>query len=315
MPTSSLPFHRTGPLLQTETIDDTKDPCPVFDGKTWHIYGSGGSSKNEVWDVLHAKAATIDGPWILDKNSTIHGVAGPHAVAPGVIFDNGKFHMFLQTDCYALGSQVEYLVSEDGENFYHVNTALESIPSTKEAGIYDPHPAIIDGKKYFVYSGFPKVGHGDIYLAESSSNTLEGPWKRLGSILTHEDVPEYHNQHSQPDYEWGLEGAQLTQLPSGVIVLTAVCFLPKGAKGSRQRVFLAVASNILGPYKTIGPILNPSSREWESGENGHATLLIDKENLHLFYQGRSLNGHWRYGRADTKTKNIEALASKVLAGS
>ena len=314
IPSSNLAFSRKGPLVSLPEAEDTKDPCPVFDGKTWHIFGSGGSSSTETWAILHATAPTIEGPWEIEEHATLYGVSGPHAVAPGVLYDAGKFHMFLQTDYSALGSKIEYLVSDDGHSFYHVNTALEPLPGTNEAGIYDPHPAIIDGKKYFVYSGFPRVGHGDIYLAKSSGSSWGGPWNRLGAILTHEDVP-YHNQHENPDYEWGLEGAQLAQLPSGVIVLTAVCFLPEGKRGSRQRVFLALASNILGPYKHVGPVLNPGSEDWESGENGHATTLIDKDNMRIFYQGRAMNGHWKYGLAEAKTEEIEALASKILTGS
>ena len=311
LPAPAITFHRAGPLLAAGEADDTKDPCPVFDGKQWHIYGSKGSNDVLV-GILHATAPTPNGPWKFEENAITHGIKNPHACAPGVIFDKGMFHMFLQTDYDQLGSRIEYLRSEDGKNFFLVNTALEPIPNGREAGIYDSHPALIDGKCYFVYSGFPKVGHGDIYLAESSTNTWEGPWKRLGTILTHEEVP-FHNQHENPDYEWGLEGAQLAQLPSGIILLTAVCFLPEGKRGYRQRVFLALASNILGPYKTIGPILNPSSEEWEAAENGHATTLVDNNNLRIFYQGRNLKGYWRYGVAEAKTQDLEAIAKEVLA--
>jgi hypothetical protein len=58
------PSFRTGPLFIPRDFQDIKDPCPVFDGKQWHIFGSGGTSGIEIWGKLcHAVAPAIDGPW------------------------------------------------------------------------------------------------------------------------------------------------------------------------------------------------------------------------------------------------------------
>ena len=27
------------PLFDPKTVDDVKDPCPVFDGQLWHMFG------------------------------------------------------------------------------------------------------------------------------------------------------------------------------------------------------------------------------------------------------------------------------------
>ncbi|MEO6508644.1 MAG: hypothetical protein ABIO02_01710, partial [Patescibacteria group bacterium] len=245
------------------------------------------------------------------------------------VFDEGEFHMFIQTEFLGLNGRIEYLKSKAGDVFDFVTTAIQPLQDTltpeelsimqeriPEAGLYDSHPAMINGQKYLLYSGASEVGRPDIYLVKSSSNKWEGPWQRLrpsrtkDAILMHDEVI-HHNQRESREYEWGLEGAQLVQLPSGRIILIAVCFLPEGERGTRQRVFLAVARNILGPYQTLGHILLPE-KAWESGENGHATGILNDGSLVIFYQGRPVNGNWRYGMASIKIDQLEKYIHSFL---
>jgi len=118
---------------------------------------------------------------------------------------------------------------------------------------------------------------------------------RLGRILDHDDVAHHHNPRDHSDYEWGIEGAQLAELPDGRVLLNATCFLPQGRRGERQRVFLAVADSVNGPFRSLGPVLEPQ----ELGENGHATVLVEPDHLVLCYQSRleSTSHFWRYGLA------------------
>jgi hypothetical protein len=291
------PDHAT-PLIPSSIYQHTKDPCAVFDGKLWHIYGSGDTCKGEKLEILHSVASSADGPWTVVEPAILRDVSGPDICAPGVIYDfqEGVFHMFVQTSCFQLDGIIEHLVSSDGTNFHKISTALESIPDTDEAGIYDPHPALINGKAYFVYSGFPKLGHGEIYLAESESSNWYGPWKRCGRILSYGDVP-FHNSHDYPEHEWGLEGGQIVQLPNGKIVLNVVCFLTDEQPGRKQRVLFAVADNVYGPYTILKLMLKPSQMGWASGENGHASIVVENDMLRLFYQARSHEGksNWQYG--------------------
>ncbi|GEM_PF-689099 len=318
----SLPLiNRIGPLISQPTqYTDTKDPCPVFDGKIWHIFGSGGSSQVEVWKILHATAQSLEGPWQEQPPAILEGVSGDHVAAPGVVYDEQEkiFHMFVQKDFAALGGTVEHLISKNGTLFRHADTALRSILNTGEAGIYDPQPTIIKGQKYLSYSGTPTaeqlptffLAKPDLYLAKSTTNSWDGPWERMGRILGHEEVP-HHNQHDHPDYEWGLEGSQLLELPNGKILMNAVCFLPDGPRGTRQRIFFAVANKVTGPYKSLGVMLNPTPNGWESGENGHAAAFIDGNALHLFYQARGLNdssNRWRYGIASYDLMKLQYLS-------
>lgn len=311
---SIKPLAKYGPLFTDTQFKDTKDPCPVFDGTTWHIFGSGGSVRDEKWKILHATAPTLNGPWKEVEPAKLIGVEGDHVAAPGVVYDveDRLFHMIVQTDFLAVDGTIEYLTSSDGLTFHKVNTALTPIPDTEEAGLYDPHPAIVGGEKYVVYSGTPRVIHNgvrhvskpNIFLAKSTSNKWSGPWQRMGKILDHADIAEHHNQVDHPSYEWGIEGPQLIELPSGKILLKATCFLPEGNFGSRQRVFFSIADRVTGPYRTLGPVLTDSLEEWESGENGHAAGFLRDGLLYIFYQARSNKvaddaaaNNWRYGIA------------------
>lgn len=282
------------PLFQPSGLDDVKDPCPVFDGQLWHMFGSGGTVTVESWKIYHATAPHLEGPWTQHDLITLP-VEGSGVAAPGVVFDAGVFHMFIQTEFMKSGGRCEHLVSNDGFVWVTLPAALAALPGTDEDGIYDPHPAEIGGAKYIVYSAMPRfatVPQPDVFLARSRSGTWFGPWDRMGKILDHDEIP-HHNPRSHPDYEWGIEGPQLVELPDGRVLLNATCFLPQGARGSRQRVFLAVADRVEGPYHTLGPVLDHS----EPGENGHSTVMVMGGEMVVFYQSRvpETQHRWRYG--------------------
>jgi hypothetical protein len=313
-----IEVFRGCPLIETEIFRDTKDPCPVFDGKLWHLYGSGGSVVEEVWHILHATAPEISGPWELRDNVKLIGVSGPHVAAPSIMFDQQEklFHMFVQTDFLRIGGTIEHLTSSDGITFTHVDTALESISLSAESGIYDPHMTIIGGQKYLSYSAMFVVGYPEIYLAKSTTNTWYGPWERLGRIMDHSSVP-IHNNPDHPDYEWGLEGSQLIELPNGNVVMNAVCFLPEGVGGTRQRIFLAVAKKVNGPYKTIGAFIEPKKSGYDSGENGHACALVYNGIFYIFYQARvwgNVVHHppWRYCLGTMNINDLQDLTDKFI---
>ncbi len=195
---------------------------------------------------------------------------------------------------------------------------MPSLPGTDEAGLFDAHPAIIDGQPLLTYAAMSAdltglrwdwdtyaatVRGPDVFLAESTSGTWNGPWQRRGCILRQEQVP-FHVQPGGADYEWGLEGPQLLSLPGGWVLLTAVAFV-RGRRGTRQRVFLAVSRSPLGPYSILGMTLEPRGDGWESGEVGHATSVTDGDRLWITYQARAASpgpadegeARWRFGVA------------------
>jgi hypothetical protein len=279
----SAPAPSSNVPLSGSTYEQVKDPCPVHDGRRWHLFGTGIPEPGR-FEVLHATSHELRGPWTLTTPPRIPPLPGGCVAAPGVIAEGDQLHMFLQSDFNVLDGRVEHLVSDDAaRSFRRVDTALLSVPNTDEAGIYDPHPAVIDGEAFLTYSAFSAIGSPDIHLARSLSGQWLGPWERLGPILRHEHVP-FHNARGSLDYEWGLEGAQLLQLPDGAVLLTAVCFLPVGAAGSRQRVFLAVGDGPTGPFEPSGPLSMPAG---SSGEHGHACAVLENDDLFVFMQERS----------------------------
>jgi hypothetical protein len=292
----SLRLVPHGPLPLRTRYPEVKDPCPVFDGERWHLFGTGIGMRHGL-ELLHATAPAIEGPWVEHDAVRLLDVDHLHeAAAPGVIADGRRLHLFLQEHFNRLGGRIEHLVSDDGgRSFTHGDTALTSVAPGPEAGIYDPDPALIDGVHHLGYAAMSVVGEPDIHLARSAS--WDGPWQRVGRILGHADV-DGHNQLGDDDYEWGLEGPQLTALPDGTVLLVAVCFLSGRARGHRQRILFATADGPAGPYTVLGPLLEP---EDGVGENGHGAAFVAGNRLHVVYQERAGEGrpwHYRHASAD-----------------
>lgn len=321
MPAPLTPRRRAGPLYTESRFKDLKDPCICFDGETWHIYGSGGDVYPEEWELVHATAPTINGPWAELEPVRLRGVSGPHVAAPSVVYDpeDKLFHMAVQKDFMDTGGDIAYLVSADGHVFTKMRTLV--VPrGSSEAGLYDPHFAIIKDRKYLVYSGIPTglaLAPGpmrpqpDAYLAKSTTDRWAGHWKRVKAILRHEDIAWHHNRREHPDYEWGIEGPQILELPDGSVLLNATCFIEEGRFGTRQRVFFALADRPEGPYTSLGPVLSTEgAKQWEDGENGHASAIVHEDELFLFYQARSQAdpdaraNPWRYGVAVFSLEDI-----------
>jgi hypothetical protein len=289
-----LDYVQSAPLYESARYPDVKDPSPVFDGARWHLFGTG-CGLDKGLEILHATARRLRGPWREERPSVLvgaHKVSSP--AAPGVWFDGHHFHMFLQHVFDALGGDIEHLVSRDGgRTFVARDTALRALPNTAEAGIYDPDPAIIGGSRYLTYAGMSVVGEPELFLARCKGGSWNGPWERLGCILRHDDVAG-HNQLGDEDYEWGLEGPQLLEMPDGRCLLTAVCFLSGHPRGERQRLLLAVADEPIGPYEVLGPVVDPAG----AGENGHGSAVFADGELHVVFQERAgADAPWRYRRA------------------
>jgi hypothetical protein len=305
---NALRLPRAELQLEAGTYIEAKDPCPVYDGEEWHLFGTGISGADQ-FEILHATSASLNGPWRPAPGPVLPALSGSCLAAPGVVCEGSLLHMFLQTDFDLFDGRIEHLVSEDnGLSFTHAGTALVSLPDSDQAGIYDAHPAQIEEERYLVYSAFRNIGMPDIHLARSAGQGWEGPWERLGAILCHEQVP-FHNVRGAEDYEWGLEGAHLLALADGQVLLTAVCFLPQGQCGSRQRVFLAVADEVRGPFTPLGPIM---PRADGSGENGHAVTVLDGEELAVVLQERDgPDGRWGYAVARLPVALLGRLGEPV----
>ncbi len=319
-PPIPAPLRRVGPLLEPRPgWRDTKDPCPVLVADEWHLFGSGGSVIVESWEILHATAPALKGPWQVRAPAHLAGVRSERVAAPGVLNDGDRLHMFVQTDFMSPGGTLEHLVSIDqGVSFQRIDTAIRSSEGTPESGVFDVHPIGADGACYLVYSAMSQDLQGlrwnpeahadvrgpDVHLAVSRSGTWDGPWERRGVILRQEEVP-WHAALGHPAHEWGLEGPQLLALPDGRFLMSAVCFLGNRPRFQRQRLFWAIADDIAGPYRMIGFPIEPQGDGWESAEVGHGTLVVAGDEVWQFYQARSRHlrdvdqgeTQWRYGAA------------------
>jgi hypothetical protein len=272
------------PLVQP--YGGLKDPCVVRLRDEWHLFATG-CKDGFTYDVVHATAPHPSGPWTFRDPCRLLGADGPSACAPGVVVEGETLHLYLQQSYNTLGGHITHLVSEDGgDTFETQGIALRSLAGSSEAGIYDAHPCVVGGTRYLVYAGFSTVGEPDLHLARATS--WNGPWERRGVVLDHDDVP-CHNMRGCEQYEWGLEGGQLAELPDGRTLLLGVCFLPTGAHGARQRALLAVADHPEGPYDLIGPAIEPAAYG-RTGENGHGALLVDDGEVHLYFQHRDGDG-------------------------
>ena len=297
-PSSPFEVSRYGPIEIAAAVRQVKDPCPVFDGRVWHLFGSAWAEGVDGCSILHAQAGSIEGPYAGAEAATLVGVSGPQLSAPGVIHDGALFHMFIQTAFSSFGGTIEHLVSVDGARFDRVDTALTSDLDHDETCIYDAQPAVIDGDLYLAFAAATTIGQPELHACRSLSGTWSGPWERLGPILRQAEVP-FHNIVGCRGYEWGLEGPQLVQLPTGEVLLLGVCFLAGRRVGTRQRVFIAIADTPRGPYRVLGPLLDPAPETWESGENGHAGAVLVEGRLMVVYQARRGAGKaWRCGLAE-----------------
>lgn len=285
-----------GTLYEPRRYPDVKDPSQVFDGTCWHIFGTGCGLAHGL-DIAHATASRLEGPWTELPPARLLGVDQiVFPSAPGVCAEGTDLHMFLQHDFNVLGGHLEHLISRDGGlSFASRDTAVRSVAGTGEAGIYDPDPAEVGGERFLTYAGMSVIGQPDLFLARSRTGSWDGPWERLGRILDHQAV-EGHNQVGDPDYEWGLEGPQLVELPWGGCLLTAACFLSGRPRGCRQRLLLALADQPIGPYRVLGSPLEPEGGS--TGENGHGTAAVLGDRVHLVYQERAADGSpWRFKHA------------------
>jgi len=288
--------RRLGMVLVDPRFAQVKDPSITFDGRTWHLFASAWRSLHDDVVIVHGSARQPQGPYVSPEVLDLP-VTGPQVAAPGVLWSDGSFHMFVQTRFSGAGGMIEHLASSDGTNFEHVDRALDSDVAIGEGCLYDAQPAIAGDELLLTYAATNVPGQPDLHLARSRSGTWDGPWERLGPILRQSEV-SFHNQPACGHYEWGLEGPQLVDLRDGRLLLAAVCFLADQPHGRRQRLFLALADGTRGPYRPLGEALVPVSGTWEAGENGHAAVTVVDNELVLVYQARRGAGRaWSVGAA------------------
>jgi hypothetical protein len=299
---------------------ELKDPSVVqiADG-SYMMYASIGNSHIQQWIIGRFVAQNPEGPWQEVSPVTFHDLSGPQLCAPAVRFEikNGQPHwiMYVQTSCFEHEGIIALATSTDGEHFYGTNQPLinrQMMSSYTDAlvGLYDAGISEVRVNDQtllcLLFSGYRRIGCGDLYMTYRSKESNEDDWAPSQKILSQEEVP-FHNNPLDQDFEWGLEGAQIIQLADDSFMLLGVCFMPipGPAVGTRQRVFFAHATSLLGPWIPLTTPFEPQDYAGFRGENGHPDAFKIGDELWIIYQERCANGYpWHFRAA---TFNIEQL--------
>jgi predicted GH43/DUF377 family glycosyl hydrolase len=107
-----------------------------------------------------------------------------NTLSPGVIFDDGKFHMLYRAQARAWTSREGYAQSTDGVTFVrNPEAAIDATePFEKSVGCEDARLFKYQGTFYAFYTGNDAEGH--IALCEATSTDAIS-WKKLGVVIDH----------------------------------------------------------------------------------------------------------------------------------
>ena len=313
----------TNTLLPIERLEkhevlypEIKDPSIVHANGFWHMFASVGRSSDQQWIVGRFQSQKLEGPWKEVDPVEFVGISGPQLCAPAVMFDQRDnttaWNMYIQTACFEENGVIAEAHSTDGRTFSNLHASLMSKEHINPAnrhkvvGLYDAgiSNVRIEGKEYtaMIFSGYRKVGSGDIYLTLREKNNPDANWTPPVLILEQENVP-FHNNPTYDSYEWGLEGGKIEQIDDDLFLLVGVCFLPlpRGEEGKRQRVFFAASHKIDGPYIPLGTPFPPQKYDQPGGEHGHPDAILDGKDFIVIYQERKGDfqpWHLRYSKLD-----------------
>lgn len=317
---------KTNQLLEINRLEkhkniypEIKDPSVALVNGKWYMYASVGRSRDQQWIVGRFEADNATGTWNEIEQVDFKGIQGPQLCAPAVLYDSrneegGKWKMYIQTACFEENGVIAEASSYDGRIFSSMHASLITSQHSglntkhKVVGVYDAgiSEVTVDGEELLamIFSGYRKVGSGDIYLTWKRKNDNVADWAPAKLILDQEDVP-FHNNPNYEHFEWGLEGGKILQVHNSLFLLVGVCFLPmpKGYEGKRQRVFFAAANALTGPYIPMGTPFPPQTYEHGMGEHGHPDAFINNEEMVVIFQERKKDGdpwHLRYATFDLK---------------
>jgi hypothetical protein len=300
-----------------ELYPELKDPTVVqLPDDTFMMYTSIGNSITQEWIVGRFVAVHPAGPWTEVEPVIFEDIYGPQLCAPAVTIEqvSGQtiWKMYIQTACFEENGVIVLATSTDGRIFKKAGDPLATretiVPEHQSSviGVYDVGISEIktaqDEILCMLFSGYRRVGCGDLYVSYRNKNAPENEWSPAQRLLAQEEVP-FHNNPAYEHFEWGLEGAKMIQLSDDCFMLIGVCFLPKpeGFLGTRQRVFFAGASSLNGPFIPMCTPFTPFENQGKAGENGHPDTLILGNDLWIIYQERFGDGlpwHLRVAKFD-----------------
>ena len=119
---------------------------------------------------------------------------------PGVIYDNGLFHMLYRAQGLDWVSRIGYAVSQDGIHWNRLRQPVfEPLSADESRGVEDPRITKIDDIFYMTYTAYgttfygegesPYLGAGIMPMIAYSRNLLT--WERIGPIVRGEDNKDH----------------------------------------------------------------------------------------------------------------------------
>ena len=279
-------------------FNDVKDPCMVFDGEKWHLFTSGGWGPNHGgWQVTHMISENMHGPFRL--HSTLNIMEGSCVAAPGVVYHKGLFYMTIQTGYQHLGESI-FLTTSKGDGVWTEPKMI--IGGLDHMCCYDAHISFVDDEMVVVYASYDErnMHRPNLYVSYPMRYITFEARHRI-KLLDCDDV-KFHNAHYHHDYEWGLEGPQVLDIPGVGMLLTFVAFLGDRPRGQRQRLCFALASYKNLWWKILPPVVDPP----ENGENGHGMCFEHEGKFYCVLQERYSNYVWRPAITEIDLKTLKA---------
>lgn len=223
---------------------------------------------------------------------------------PGVIFANGKYHMFYRAVGGAWVSKIAYAFSYDGEKFDKLEKiVLDPEKKDEKNGVEDPRIVEISGKYYMTYTAYDGES-ARLHLA-SSSNLLD--WKKHGLAIKNWDA-EKAGQFLVP---W--DKAQNNKIAKKEWIKAGSIFSEK-IKGSYymlfgdRNIYLAKSKNIIDWKTNSKPFLKPRKGYFDSAhiEMGPPPIKTLSGWL-VLYHGIDENKVYRLGYVLLDLKNPEKI--------
>lgn len=316
-------------ILEHEYLyPEIKDPSVVKVGSgSYMMFASIGNSLTQRWTVGRFIAVHPQGPWTELSPVIFSGINGRELCAPAVSYkkrtDGGMWTMYIQTSCFSEGGTIVKAESFDGYRFYGTMDPVVNgrwrCGDANIVGVYDAGISEIsyrgDMIECLVFSGYRKIGCGDLYMTTRLTNSESG-WMKPVRILAQEDVP-FHNKPGAAVFEWGLEGAKVIGMGQNRYLLIGVCFLNRSEHyaGSKQRIMIAYSDNPYGPYIPAGTLIDPQPNSSGTGENGHPDTILADGSLWIVYQEREgLHSPW-YLRSVRFDRFRDMRGNQISAGS
>jgi hypothetical protein len=214
------PLRRIGPLFESSRYKDAKDPCICFDGITWHIFGSGGDTWPEEWELLHATAPDIEGPWTEQDSLTLIGLRGPHVAAPTVMFEDGTVPYGGAARLHGRGRRYRIPHEPDGQTFTWV--ARSSVPrgtanpasTTRTCGdTRRTIPGVLRHSRFHPDRHALHPAAGPVPGAQHDGH-VGGAVPALGCILDHDAIAWHHNRLGIPTTNGASKGRSCLSFPA-----------------------------------------------------------------------------------------------------